>query len=341
MTIRVGLVGYGLAGAVFHAPLIQACNRMELAAVQTSREAPNRVGLLEELLDRSDLIVIASPNTTHFPIAKAALEAGKHVVVDKPFTVTAEEADELIALAKERGRILTVFHNRRWDSDFLTLKRILPRIGAISLYEAHWDRFRPAIKAGWRETDAPGGGVWYDFAPHLLDQALQLFGMPEAVSADIFAQRAGAKADDYFDVTLHYASRRVCLRSSTLVAAPRPRFAVHGSEASFVKFGLDPQEAVLKAGADPLDPRFGIDEQTGTLTFPDERGQTVPNERGDYLAFYEAVADSILDSAPVPVDPADARNGLMLVSLARRASELGQRLAVPDARSPEASAPAA
>jgi scyllo-inositol 2-dehydrogenase (NADP+) len=334
VTIQVGLVGYGLAGAVFHAPLIRACKRMELAAVQTSRDAPNRVGSLDALLERCDLVVIASPNTTHFSIAKAALEAGKHVVVDKPFTVTLKEADELIALAKQRNQLLTVFHNRRWDSDFLTLKRILPRIGAMSLYEAHWDRFRPAIKQGWRETEEPGGGVWYDLGPHLVDQALQLFGMPDAVSADIFAQRPGARADDYFDVTLHYGPRRVCLRCSSLVADPRPRMAAHGSEALFVKFGLDPQEPALKDGANPLDPGFGIDSRSGTLTFPDGRSQSVPNERGDYLAFYEAVADSILDGAPAPVDPADARDGLLLISLARRASELGQRLPVPDARSP-------
>jgi len=340
VTIRVGLVGYGLGGAVFHAPLIRACSRMELAGVQTSRDAPNRVEKLDALLERSDLVVISSPNTTHFPIAKAALDAGKNVVVDKPFTVTLEEADELIHVAKDCGRILTVFHNRRWDADFLTLKRILPRIGAISLYEAHWDRFRSAIKDGWRETDEPGGGVWYDLGPHLVDQALQLFGLPESVSADIFAQRPDAKADDYFDVTLHYGLRRVCLRCSSLIADPRPRMAAHGSEASFVKFGLDPQEAALKDGADPLDPSFGMDERTGTLTFPDGGSQSVPNERGDYLAFYEAVADSILEGAPVPVDPADAREGLLLISLARRASQLGQRLPVRDASSTEASAPA-
>jgi scyllo-inositol 2-dehydrogenase (NADP+) len=320
---------------VFHAPLIRACKRMELAAVQTSREAPNRVDSLDALLDRSDIVVIASPNTTHFPIAKAALEADKHVLVDKPFTVTLEQADELILLAKERRRMLTVFHNRRWDSDFLTLKRILPRMGAISLYEANWDRFRPTIKQGWRETVKPGGGVWYDLGPHLIDQALQLFGMPEWVSADIFAQRPEARADDYFDVTFHYSSRRVCLRCSSLVADPRPRIAAHGTEASFIKFGLDPQEPALKDGADPLDPGFGTDKWTGTLTFPEGGSQTVPNERGDYLAFYEAVVDSVLDGAPVPVDPADARDGLLLISLARRASELGQRLSVRDASSPE------
>lgn len=306
----------------------------------TSREAPARVRSLDELLDRCDLVVVASPNTTHFSIAKAAFEAGKHVVVDKPFTVSVEEADALIRLAKERDRILTVFHNRRWDSDYLTLRRILPRIGAISLFEAHWDRFRPQIKPSWRETGEPGGGVWFDLGPHLVDQALQLFGMPDSVSADIFAQRKDAKVDDYFDVTLHYGPRRVCLRSSTLVADPRPRFCVEGSEASFVKFGLDPQEDALKAGADPLDPSFGIDERTGTLTFPNGRHQSVPNERGNYRLFYEALADSIVDGAPAPVDASDGRAVVALINLARRASQLGRRLPLPDASLPEAPAQA-
>src|SRR5215210_8562515 len=152
MTIKVGLVGYGLAGAVFHAPLISACDGLDLAAVLSSREAPNAVRTLEELLRHCDLVVIASPNRTHFPIAKQALEAGKHVVVDKPMTVTVSEAEELIALAAQWGRLLTVFHNRRWDGDYLTVRKILSRLGEVNLFEAYWDRFRPAIKQGWREV---------------------------------------------------------------------------------------------------------------------------------------------------------------------------------------------
>lgn len=334
--IRTGLIGYGLAGSVFHAPLIRACERMELTAVLTSRDAPCRIGSLDELLEACDLVVIASPNQSHFPLAKQALEAGKHVVVDKPFTVTVEEADELIAIAEREQRLLTVFQNRRWDSDFLTLKRVLPSLGDVRLFQAHWDRFRPAIKQGWRETGEEGGGVWFDLGPHLVDQALQLFGMPDAVSADILTQREGAVADDYFDVVLHYGRTRVCLRASTLIADPRPRFAVHGTEASYVKHGLDPQEAALKGGADPLSPGFGIDERTGTLTFADGRQEQVPNERGAYLAFYAAVADAVLDGAPVPVDPADARDGLALISLARESALQGRMLPVPGASSPEA-----
>jgi predicted dehydrogenase len=333
--IRVGLVGYGLAGALFHAPLIRACDRMELAAVLTSRDAPQRVGSLDELLERSDLVVVASPNSTHFDIASAAMKAGKHVVIDKPFTVTLADADALIALARERGRILTVFHNRRWDSDFLTLAKLLPRLGNVSLFDAHWDRFRPEIKSGWREEPEPGSGLLNDLGPHMIDQALQLFGMPDSLSADILAERPAARVDDYFDLTLHYGTRRVCLRASSLIADPRPRFAVHGNAGSFAKYGLDPQEAQLKAGMDPRDPAFGIDDNPGTLAFPDGSTEQVPGERGNYRAFYDALAMAILDGAPVPVEPADARDGLMLIGLARRAAELGRSLPVPGARSTE------
>lgn len=339
--IRVGLAGYGLAGSVFHAPLIRACERMQLSAVLTSRDVPERVGSLDELLERSDLVVVATPNTTHFDIAATALKAAKHVVVDKPFAVTLQEADELISLAKRHDRLLTVFHNRRWDSDFLTVKKVLPELGEIMLFEAHWDRFRPEIKRGWREEPQPGGGVLSDLGPHMIDQALVLFGMPDAVSADVLTQRPDAEVDDYFDLTLHYGVRRVYLRCSTLVTEPRPRFALHGAQGSFVKFGLDPQEAQLKSGMDARNDAFALDESDGTLTFGDGRRGKVPSERGNYRAFYAAVANAILDGAPVPVDPEDARSGLVLIDLSRRAAELGQRLPVPAASSTEASAPAA
>jgi len=334
--IRVGLVGYGLAGATFHAPLIRACPRMALNAVQTSRDAPGRVESFDGLLDRSDLVVIASPNQTHFPLARQALEAGKHVVVDKPFAVTVNDADALIALAAERQRVLTVFQNRRLDGDFLTVRKLLPALGELSLFEANWDRFRPAIKQGWREIAEPGGGVLNDLGSHLIDHALQLFGLPDAIQADVQRQRAQARVDDYFELVLFYGRMRACLRCSTLIAEPRPRFAVHGSGGSFVKFGIDVQEAQLKAGMNPRDPTFGIDEHAGTFTSPDGTRTSVPTERGRYFDFYDAVASAILEGAPVPVEPADSRDGLMLIDLARRSSALGQQLAVPGASSREA-----
>jgi scyllo-inositol 2-dehydrogenase (NADP+) len=333
--IRVGLIGYGLAGAVFHEPLIRACKGLELAGVLTSRDHPLRVDTAEQLFDRCSLVVLAPPNDSHFPLAQAALEQGKHVVVDKPFTVTVEEADALIALARDARRILTVFHNRRWASDFLTVRNLLPRLGEPFLVEAHWDRFRPQVRQRWREQPGAGAGLLADLGPHMIDESVQLFGMPQTVSADIFAQRPGASVDDYFDVTLHYGARRACLRASSLVSAPRPRFAVHGTGGSFVKHGLDPQESQLQAGMDPRDPRFGLEERTGTLTLPDGSVEQVPSERGRYLDFYVAVVAAIRDGEPPPVDPADARSGLMLIDLARRAAALGQRLAVPGASSPE------
>ena len=326
--LRVGLVGYGTGGSIFHAPLIRCCKRMQISGVLTSKEIPQRVRSFDELIARSELIVIASPNLTHFPFAKQALQAERHVVVDKPFTVTLDEADELIALAKQHKRSLSVFHNRRWDSDFLTVRQLIAQLGDVMLFEANWDRFRPAIKQGWREVAEPGSGLLNDLGPHMIDQALQLFGMPQAVEADIIAQRPSAVVDDYFDIRLHYGRSRILLRSSTLVTAPRPRFAVFGSAGSFVKYGLDPQEAQLKAGLKPGDSGFGIDQSDGTLTFADGRIETAPSKIGNYLAFYEAIADAILDGTPVPVAPEDARDGLALIDLARRAAEQGLRLAV-------------
>lgn len=337
--IRVGLIGYGLAGSVFHAPLIRACPRLRLTAILTSRDAPQRVTCLEELIERSDLVVVASPNMSHFTIANQALEAGRHVVVDKPFTVTVEKADELIQIAAHRELVLSAFHNRRWDGDFLTVRKLLPTLGDVLLFEAHWDRLRPAIKQGWREEREPGSGLWNDLGPHMIDQSLQLFGKPDAVQADILAQRRDSLVDDYFDVTLHYGALRVCLRSSTLVAAPRPRFSIHGNAGSFIKFGLDPQEAQLKAGFCPGDPGYGMDIEHGTLVRSEGSRGSVPTERGNYLAFYEAIAAAILDGAPVPVAPGDARNGLVLIDLARRGASFGQCLSVQDASWREAPAP--
>ena len=331
--IRVGLAGYGLGGGVFHAPLIRACERMRLSAVLTSRDVPERVATVRELIEASDLVVVATPNTTHFAIAAAALNAGRHVVVDKPFTVTLEEADELIALAAERERMLTVFHNRRWDGDFLTVRKIVPELGHIALSEAHWDRFRPHITNGWRKVPQPGGGLLSDLAPHMIDQALMLFGMPHAISADLVAQREEALVDDFFDLTLHYGPRRVCLRSSSLVAEPRPRFSIHGGGGSFVKFGLDPQEAQLKTGMAPPDADFGVDLRNGVFTRPDGTAGPVPTQRGNYLAFYEAVARAMLDGGAPPVSAEEARAGLLLIDLARRASEQRRCLPVPGSSS--------
>lgn len=318
--MKVALIGRGLGGTAFHMPLIRALPQLELVVVAGAADAVSAV-----VTPVVDLVVISSPNRTHFPLAEAALNAGKHVVIDKPFTTSVAEADTLIALAKERGRLLTVFHNRRWDGDFRTVKKVMPRLGEVKLLEAHWDRFRREIRPGWKDAADGGAGTLNDLGPHLIDQALQLFGLPEAVSADVATQREGASVDDYFSLTLHYGAMRAVLGASTLVMDPRPRFALHGTAGSFVKYGLDPQEAALKAGADPRAAGADSPEHYGTLAT--EAGQErVPTEPGRYLAFYEAVIAAIRDGAPPPVDPADARDGLRIIELARRSSEEGRRL---------------
>jgi scyllo-inositol 2-dehydrogenase (NADP+) len=341
--INVGVIGYGLAGASFHAPLVAAVGRLKLAAIVTSRAdqvARDHPGVAvvasaEALIADPgiELIVIATPNDLHAPLAHAALEAGKHVVIDKPFALNPGAAADLITVAKARGRVLSVFHNRRWDSDFLTVQDVVQGgvLGEVMLAELRWDRFRPAIKPGWREARVEdGGGMLADLGPHLIDQALCLFGQPERLTADIAAQRAGVVVDDYFELVLHYGKRRVILSSSTLVAAARPRFALHGSLGSFVKYGLDPQEPFLRAGGKAGDPGYGEEPPAtfGRLTIGEDAAEIVPSARGDWRLYYEGVADAILDGAPPPVEPADALAGLELIALARRSAAEGRTLGV-------------
>lgn len=338
--IRTGLIGYGLGGMAFHAPLIDAVAELELAAIVTSRAAPVQerypqvqvVPDVATLLADPDiaLVVVSTPNDTHFPLAKAALEAGKHVVIDKPFANTVGEAEALMALAEARGTLLSIFHNRRWDGDFLTLRNLLDdgKLGEITLYEARWDRFRPGLRDSWHEAAGPGGGNLIDLGPHLIDQALALFGHPEKVTGDILAQREGSLVDDYFELTLHYGRMRAILSSASIVPAPRPRFAVHGTKASFVKYGIDPQEAQLRAGGRADDPGHGVEEpaQYGMLVSGDGSKQPVPSERGDYRRFYSGVAQAIEAQAPLPVLPADALAGLRIIELARRSAAEGGSL---------------
>jgi scyllo-inositol 2-dehydrogenase (NADP+) len=321
MVLKVALVGRGFGGSVFHAPLIRALPELELAIVAGAAEAQAAA-----VAEGIDLIVISSPNRTHFPLAEAALRAGKHVVIDKPFTASVDEADALIALAKERGRMLTVFHNRRWDGDFLTVRKIMPRLGEVRLFEAYWDRFRAEVRPGWKDSAEGGAGALNDLGPHLIDQALQLFGAPDALSADLLAQRKGSAVDDYFSLTLHYGGMRAVLGASMLVMDPRPRFAIHGTGGSFVKYGLDPQEAALKEGADPHAAGEEAPACYGALTTATGRDR-VPTENGRYLGFYEALVAAIRDGGPPPVDPADAREGLRMIDLARRSSDEGRLIA--------------
>lgn len=343
--LRVGLIGYGYAGKTFHAPLIAGVPGLQLAAV-ASRDAarvhadfPSAEVLADPqaLLRRADidLLVIASPNDSHFPLARAALAAGRHVVVDKPFTLTLAEARELGALAHARGRLLSVFHNRRWDGDFLTLRELLAQgtLGRIVHLESAFDRFRPVVRARWREAAVPGGGLWFDLGPHLLDQALQLFGWPEGIDLDAGTLRDGGLADDWFQARLSYPQRRVLLRASMLAAAPAARFTVHGTGGSWVKHGLDPQEDALKAGARPgwpPPPGWGLDSQASEITRP--RGEALRSEPWPLLAgcqgaFYAGVRDALRGAAPNPVPPDEAVAVMALIELGRRSAREGRVLA--------------
>jgi predicted dehydrogenase len=328
--IRVGLIGYGYASKTFHAPLIVGTPGMELAAVSSSDETkvhadwPNMpvVSDPHHLFNDPDidLIVVPTPNDTHFPLAKAALEAGKHVVVDKPFTVTLSQARELDALAKSRGLLLSVFHNRRWDSDFLTLKTLLAdgTLGEVAYFESHFDRFRPQVRNRWREQAGVGSGIWYDLGPHLIDQALNLFGLPVSLTVDLAQLRPGAQATDYFHAVLAYPQRRVVLHGSLLAAAESARYIVHGTRGSYIKYGLDPQEDRLKAGERLPQEDWGYDMRDGVLTLAQGEvmaEQTLLTVPGNYPAYYAAIRDALTGHGENPVPAAQAIQVMELIEL--------------------------
>jgi predicted dehydrogenase len=334
--LNVALLGYGFAGKTFHAPLIDSAAGLRLAVVVSSDAEKVRKDVPGVTVFGSpdaafanpeiDLIVVATPNRTHFDLAQRALQAGKHVVVDKPFTIYSSEAQQLIDLAKKQERVLSVFQSRRWDADFLTLRGLMAddQLGEVMYFESRYDRFRVEVRQRWRELAGPGSGIWYDLGSHLLDQALQLFGFPEAIFADLGMQREGATATDYFHVLLRYSRRRVILHGSMLVPAVTARFSVHGLRASYIKYGMDAQEQQLKAGVRPGDPHWGSDPQDGTLITP--RGEsvesrTVPTTPGNYLAFYTELRDAIRAGSPNPVPPEQALAVIAALELGVESSE--------------------
>jgi len=281
------------------------------------------------------LVVIASPNATHAPLATAALRAGKHVVVDKPFTLTLAEARELAALAASQNRVLSVFQNRRWDSDFLALRAVLAegRLGEVLHFDSHFDRFRPEVRARWREQDGPGAGIWFDLGPHLIDQVLQLFGLPETVSASLISQRPGAQTTDWAHAVLNYGRRQVVLHAAMLVAGGFPRFAVHGTAGSWVKWGLDTQEDQLKAGTRPGAPGWGVDPQAATLHVGATGEQiAIPGPAGNYPEYYRAVHAAVTGLGVNPVPPAQAVAVMAVLEAAQESAVSGrvQPLALSD-----------
>ncbi|MEY4471220.1 MAG: hypothetical protein RIT20_1561 [Pseudomonadota bacterium] len=342
--LRVGLLGFGFASATFHAPLIAAVPGLQLTAISSSRPhdvhtACPQVSVCdsaEQLIARNDidLVVVATPNNTHAPLAKLALLEGKHVVVDKPFTLNVREAQELIALAGQQDRLLSVFQNRRWDSDFMSVQAVLKRgtLGRVVHFESHFDRYRPVVPQRWRDSGEPGSGLWFDLGPHLLDQALQLFGPPQTLTLDWARQRDNSKADDWFHAVLHYDAMRVVLHASALTAQVAPRFTVHGTQGSLIKFGLDTQEAALKAGQHPPHAEWGADPQPLRLTLSDDQQQlsesTQATKPGDYTRYYAGVRDAIQSGAPNPVPAEEALQVMQLLELGCVSASEGRRMAV-------------
>ena len=328
--LNVGLVGFGFAGKTFHAPVIRAVEGLRLTTIvqRHGEDAPDPrypeaafVRSVDELLGRAvDLVVIATPNTSHHPIAKQCLLAGRHVVIDKPFTTTVAEAEELVRLGTAKRRVLSAYQNRRYVGDFVTLRALLSEgvLGRVTTFESHFDRFRAELRPGaWREQSLPGSGLWFDLGAHLLDQALVLFGIPQAISADIRLERAGAAADDAFDVVLHYRDMRAHLRASMLAAAPGPTFAVHGTKGSFIKYGLDPQEAALKSAHLPDEAGWDTEppDMYGRLTTA-EGTRTITTTPSSFTHYYENVRDAILGKAPLEVTPEQALDVMRGLELA-------------------------
>ncbi len=337
MTAKVALLGYGLAGTVFHAPFISTTPGLELSVVVTGNDERRNQALREhpgvtvvetadEVWERAaelDLAVIATPNDSHLPLGLAAFDAGLAVVVDKPLALNAAEGRTLVDAAAGRGLMLAAFQNRRWDGDFLTLRKLLDanELGRVHRFESRFERWRPELSGGWRErTPADeGGGLLLDLGSHLVDQALQLFGPVSRLYAELEARREEAVADDDDFLALeHESGVHSHLWMSTLAAEAGPRFRVLGDRAAYVKHGLDVQEEALRSGLSPTEPGFGEEppERWGQLV-TGEKSRAVPTETGSYGSFYAGVAASLRDGAPPPVDPRDAVAVLQLLDEAR------------------------
>jgi len=337
-TIKVGLIGFGAGGQIFHAPILTMVKGLQLAKIRAVKSEQTAiaqskypqatiVSTSEEIFNDTniDLVVITTPNTSHYSLAMQALQAGKNVVVDKPFTINTKDADELVAEADKRNLVLSVYHSRRFDSDFYTVKKIIKNdlLGGLVEMESRYDRFRNFLKPNsWRAEDIPGSGILYDLGSHLIDQALALFGLPDTVSADLMVQRKHGKAIDNFEVILHYPGIKVSLKAGMLVREPLPRFILLGNNGSFVKYGLDVQEEALKAGySSATKSNWGIEppEIWGTIN-TEINGQhfvgKIESEKGDYTAFYENVYNTIIGKEQLIVTPLQARNNIRIIELA-------------------------
>jgi predicted dehydrogenase len=331
--IGVGLIGYGLAGRAFHAPYIAVTPGLTLRAVMSRDPAKVHADLpamrvvpdVEALLAEPDigLVIVCSPDALHAGHALAALRAGKHVLVDKPFATTLADARRVAEEADRQGRLLTIFQNRRWDADFLTLRRLIAEgaLGEIVQFESRFDRWRPVPARVWKE--AREGGVWMDIGPHLVDQAICLFGRPLGVFADMATLRDGAPSPDYVHALLRYPRHRVLIQAGKLLIDHRLRFAVHGMQGSWIKHGVDPQEAAIVGGARPMGEEWGTDREQGTLTRAGNPGVMVrtANEQGDYRLFWQALAAALRGEGPNPVPVDEAVTVMEVLDAGLRSAE--------------------
>lgn len=337
--LRVGLAGFGMAAKVMHAPFLATMPEFKLSCIlerhnnhsQEKYPFAEVVKSFDELISKPelDVIVITTPNSTHFEYAQKALLAGKHVVLEKPFTITSADALALIDISKKTNRVLSVFQNRRYVCDFLTIKKILfeKLLGDIVEFEAHYDRYRPEARPNaWREENAPGSGILYDLGSHLIDQALFLFGIPVTITADLRLQRPHAKAVDYFDLELDYGFMKAILKSGMLVREPGPRYMIHGTKGSFIKNGEDPQEELLKAGVLPNIPHWGeeVSENWGLLHT--EINGTVIKERypslaGNFGYYYNNLFETIRNGADLKEKPEHGFNTIRMVELAMESNK--------------------
>lgn len=342
--ISVGLASYGMSGSVFHAPLLSAHPGFRLKKVLERSSEKSKaiypqlevVKTFEELLqdDELELVVVNTPNPLHYEMARRALEAGKHVVLEKPFTVTSEEGQALTKLAREQKLILSAFQNRRWDGDFRTVQQVVASgwLGELVEFEGHYDRFRNYIEANtWKEETGPGSGILYNLGSHMIDQALVLFGLPQAVTADIRTQRPGSQVEDAYDLLLEYGKLKVTLKSSYLVREAGPRYTLHGTEGSFLKYGLDPQEDALKAGGTFTDAGWGAEpEKDWGLLNTQLHGLhlrgTVETLPGTYQAFYQNIYAAILGRAPLAVTPEQATDVIRIIEAAMRSNAEKRRV---------------
>lgn len=339
--IKTAIIGYGFSAKTFHLPFVDGLPEFELTAISSRQvdtvkaDWPNAVHYLtaEQLLENSDaeLVIITSPNDTHFELAKRALENNKHVIIEKPFVTKVSDGEALIELAEQKGLVLSVYHNRRWDGDFLTVKKMIAdkRLGNVKCFESHFDRFRPEVRQRWRELSQDGGGLLFDLGPHLMDQALDLFGLPDAITAQCLVMRDGSSNVDYFNVVMQYPDFVVTLHSDLFSAGPNRRFHVKGDLGSYEKYGLDPQEERLIAGVMPNEAHWAAETQDQYGSFYSADGvEVVTTELGGYQHYFVSLAESIRGTSLLPVSAEQALWNIKLIELALESSQLGQTLQV-------------